>query len=218
MTEPMFAPGVLLETKERRSDEWELVPATISFCDILTTNTPLVVVDGDSEPIPAIQLIPGNLTRGDRVWVQRVPPSGVYIVSRAVNSGYVFSGIDAVAISTASTTYVASSRSQGVVFVAPTGGVVQINMRSSVVPSAGAEAWMSVRIGEGSSIGSGTVFQAASDSYALLVALASGGGDWGMMFPITGLTPGRVYNAQLQHRTSAGTSFWARRQIMVDPK
>ena len=218
-----YVPGMLTPTPDvpDRDDRWELVPATISFYDLLSTNPPLVVIDGDSEPLPAIQLINARLAVNDRVWVQRVPPGGLYIVGRAVNSGYVFSSVDDVAVSLgASASYAASSRSLGVAFLAPTSGVVEITIRASTAPAVAALAWTSVRIGEDSIVGSGTVFQAASDNYAILVVIgtAGNGGDFGTAFPISGLTPGRVYNAQMQHKTSSGTSFWSRRQIMVDPK
>jgi hypothetical protein len=75
---------------------------------------------------------------------------------------------------------------------------------------------MSVRIGEDSSIGSGTQFQAASDNFGLMLNVV-GTADIGTQFEITGLTPGLTYNAQLQHRTSAGTSFWSRREVIISP-
>jgi hypothetical protein len=194
--------------------QWGLRPATVS--NTTTAGVIEIVMDGDKNIITALSLI-GAVAEESRVWVLQIPPSGNYIVGDGYLSGQVSSAVDLTGVSTASTTYVVTARSLGVVFVAPASGKVVAQLRSSIAPAAGpASAWMSVRIGEDSSIGSGTQFQAASDNFGLMLNVV-GTADIGTQFEITGLTPGLTYNAQLQHRTSAGTSFWSRREVIISP-
>lgn len=192
--------------------QWGLRPATVSSANF--NDDIQVVMDGDTQAIPAISLI-GAVYADSRVWVLQIPPSGNYIVGAPYLSGSRSSGVSG-GNSTNSATYVATSSSHGVVFVAPASGSVDISIRASTAPAATAAAWMSVRIASGNSIGSGTEFQAASDSYALMLSGAVSS-DMGTSFQITGLTPGVTYNAQLQHRTTAGTSFWSRREVIIAP-
>jgi hypothetical protein len=195
--------------------QWQIRPGTVSS---VTENGPVnVFVDGDNNvATPAISLI-GAVSASARVWVLQVPPSGNYIIGTGYLDGQVSSGVGLTGVSTGSTTYAVTLTSLGRAFVAPASGKVIVHLRSSIAPAAGpATAWMSVRIGEGSVIGSGTVFQAASDNYALMLGV-TGSADVGTSFEVSGLTPGAVYNAQLQHRTSAGTSFWSRREVIISP-
>ena len=126
--------------------------------------------------------------------------------------------IDAGGVNTASVPYVplTATVSMGVVFSAPSSGKVAVHWRTSTAAAVGATAWTSFRLGLDDVIGAGTVVQAATDDVALLHS-AVAGADFGASSLLTGLTPGTVYNVQMQHRTSAGTSFWARREIMVIP-
>lgn len=202
------------ENANELSLQWGLRPATVTAYDD-TTGLVAATYDGDTDSIAMISLI-GNVSVAEKVHAIRIPPSGNYVVGRAQGSGTYSSGVSG-GNSTNSTSYVVTSSQWGTVFVAPGSGKVIVMLRSSVAPAAGpASAWMSPSIRLGNSLGSGTVFQAASDSYALMLAV-TGSADIGTQFEITGLTPGAEYNAELQHRTSAGTSFWSRREIIISP-
>lgn len=212
----LVAQGVrgVQENADELSLQWGLRPATVTAYDD-TTGLVAATYDGDVDAITMISLI-GNVAVDEKIHAIRIPPSGNYVVGRAQGSGAYSSGVSG-GTSTASTTYVVTASQWGKVFVAPGSGKVLMMIRSSVAPAAGpATAWMSPSIRLGDTLGSGTVFQAASDSYALMLGV-TGSADIGTQFQITGLSPGVEYNAELQHRTSAGTSFWSRREIIITP-
>jgi H-type lectin domain len=55
---------------------------TLSAASVVEGSDPtaaIVLVDGASEPVPAVSLL-GVLVNEGRVWVQAVPPSGLYVV------------------------------------------------------------------------------------------------------------------------------------------
>lgn len=216
MTSPdQIVLGAVEETKlnaENLDLTWGLRMAKVND---VTDSSIQVILDGDTSPIPALSLI-GTVTKNGRYWVLRIPPSGNYIVGIPYLSGRISSGLGASGVSTLSTSYVTTAISLGTAFVAPASGEVTCLIRASIAPAAGASAWMSVRVGTGTTVGSGTVIQAASDSYALMLAV-TGSADMGTSFELTGLTPGLSYNVELQHRTSTGTSFWSRREVIILP-
>lgn len=49
--------------------------------------TPTVMIDGDTVPIPAVSMV-GRVADGQRVFVFRIPPSGVYVVGRVGGSDF----------------------------------------------------------------------------------------------------------------------------------
>lgn len=104
----------------------------------------------------------------------------------------------------------------GVSFVAPTSGAVLILNTARINNSGVSTAYMSVRIGTGSSIGAGTVVQAASDDIAASVvntnAIVST-----HSYIHTGLTPGDTYNVQQQFRVASGTGTFASKRLHVTP-
>lgn len=125
--------------------------------------------------------------------------------------------VDPAGVSTTSLTYVplTGTFNPGVVFQAPASGRVLVHIRSSFAAAVGQTAWTSARIGTGNVVGAGTLVLAATDNNAVM---SPGSMDAGATFSVfTGLTPGTTYNAEMQHRTTGGTSFWARRQIIVEP-
>lgn len=194
--------------------QWGLRPGTVSEYDP-TTGIASVVYDGDvATSILSISMI-GNVTAGERIFGIRVPPSGNYVVGRGQGSGTYSSGVSA-GTSTNSTSYVVTASQWGVAFQAPGSGKIICMIRSSTAAAASAQAWMSPHFRTGDTLGSGTLFQAASDNYALMLALVAGS-DMGTQFEITGFTPGQWYNAELHHKTTTGTSFWSRREIIISP-
>lgn len=130
----------------------------------------------------------------------------------------VASGTDATGVSTASPAYVAlaGAFALGAVFTAATSGRALVHWRTSTAAAVGALAWTSFRLGLGSVIGAGTLVTAPSDNVAILSGNTSSF-DMGTSTLLTGLIAGTVYNVQMQHRTTAGTSFWGRREIIVVP-
>jgi hypothetical protein len=140
------------------------------------------------------------------------PVAGMYL-ARAVTST-----TDAAGVSTLSAAYVALTAgfNMGVAFFAPSSGKALCSWRASTAPAAGATAWSSFRLGLGVVVGAGAVVQAPTDNVALMLSV-TGSGDGGTSTLLLGLTPGAAYNVQMQHRTSVGTSFWARREITVIP-
>jgi len=59
--------------------KWGLRPAQVND---ITGNAVQIILDGDTNLVPAISLI-GNLAKGARVWALKIPPSGNYVVGFA---------------------------------------------------------------------------------------------------------------------------------------
>src|SRR5688500_3658001 len=116
-----------------------------------------------------------------------------------------------------SLTYIAGT-SCGTTFVAPTTGRVLVMWGGLLDHStAGRAMILSWRLGEGSSIGSGTVVMPADDTRSIQNVGVNdlGPGGW---HPVDGLTPGATYNIQLQHRvTVGGNGTVSRRSVIVQP-
>lgn len=128
----------------------------------------------------------------------------------------VSSGVDGTAVATTSGAFVplTGGFNVGVVFTAPTSGRVLIHFRTSQFAPGGSTAIASIRLGLDGVIGAGTLVQAASDNEAISGSSA----EFGTTIDFLNLTPGAVYNAEMQHRSSGGGNcFWARREIIVAP-
>lgn len=105
----------------------------------------------------------------------------------------------------------------GTAFIAPTSGRVLINFAAQLSHSGTGSAIISPVIREGSTVGSGTVFQAASDD-TMIQTVGSNAHRHGAAILVEGLTPGDTYNVRLEHKMfSAGTATAVRRQVIVQP-
>lgn len=122
-------------------------------------------------------------------------------------------------VTTTSTTFTTSGTDVAAAFTAPTTGRVNIFVSARMVNSSATSGTLiSPETRAGGTIGSGTVFEAASD--------ANGASHYGSTFArigimhhLTGLTPGAVYNTRLLMRTSnaADTASFANRQLTIMP-
>jgi len=125
---------------------------------------------------------------------------------------------------TSSSSFVAGSSPLGVVFVAPPSGNVFVSMRGYFSQTQNGQASiMSYAIRAGGTIGSGTVFAAASSDRALVCGRAVNASapaqlQSGIRDLFTGLTPGATYNARVEFEVTPGGGmdvFY--RQILVEP-
>ena len=105
----------------------------------------------------------------------------------------------------------------GVAFTAPTTGRVLVPFKGDLFNDTAAQfTVLSFVIREGSTVGSGTVFLAASDSRAI-VNTGTSPVQAGITELVTGLTPGTVYNVRLEHRVGANIGTILRRTVIVAP-
>jgi len=105
----------------------------------------------------------------------------------------------------------------GVAFVASTTGRACLDYSCNIANSTTATTAMTPVVREGSTVGSGTTFLAASDDNAVVI-LPGAGGDLvfgGRRLLVTGLTVGASYNVRLEHRVSAGTGTLSRRAVTI---
>jgi hypothetical protein len=99
---------------------------------------------------------------------------------------------------------------------------VTIHYATAGFGSAASEQKTAVRIGTGSTVGSGTEFYAADDK-DMIVFNNTGTGTTantygiGRVTEISGLTVGAVYNVQMRHKVTAGTGSWLYRVVKVVP-
>jgi hypothetical protein len=103
-----------------------------------------------------------------------------------------------------------------VVFTAPTSGRVLIHTAMRAINSATSGSLVAPETRLGSTIGVGTVVEAAADN----IGCASYGTTFqrqGATHLLTGLTAGASYNTRLLHRASAGTATFANRELIVSP-
>lgn len=117
---------------------------------------------------------------------------------------------------TTSTTYTATltgGTTCGKVFVAPASGTVMIYVTCNGF-NAGGASFCAPEVRAGGSIGSGTVFLAASDPKSWIV---QGGNSlaYTYVLPVTGLTAGSTYNVRMMFRVSAGTGTFAWKELTV---
>lgn len=127
--------------------------------------------------------------------------------------------------STTSTSYTATlsgSTTPQKAFVAPPSGKVLIHWSCYMTHSiASGFAHMSFEVRNGATLGSGTVFLAASDTNSIMTRVSDAGNDdvqFGSTKLVTGLTPGNSYNIQgLYKIVVAGTGTYINRRIIVQP-
>jgi hypothetical protein len=123
------------------------------------------------------------------------------------------------------TTYVAGSTVVGTTFVAPPSGKVYVTVGGRIqCQSAGNIFHLSAEVRTGSTVGSGTVIQAASAAQSL----GCGGNATGFTFSrvsgshrrlLTGLTPGDTYNVRTMHgcQAAGGTVDIYNRDLLIEP-
>lgn len=104
----------------------------------------------------------------------------------------------------------------GVAFVAPPSGKVTVHFHTAGFNSGANDNKTAIRIGTSSVVGGGTEVYAATDNDMILFTGAATYGI-GSFVPITGLTPGDVYNACMAHRVGAGNGSFLFRTIKVVP-
>lgn len=100
-------------------------------------------------------------------------------------------------------------------FIAPPSGAVTVELMTALELDTG-NAYMSFEVRNNN--GSGSVVLAGSDARAVSVQGADNA-QFSARYPVTGLTPGNTYWVQtLEKSSSAGTSSFFRRQLMVEPR
>jgi hypothetical protein len=105
----------------------------------------------------------------------------------------------------------------GVAFTAPTTGRVRIDFGGNLRNDTAAQfAALSFVVRTGSTVGSGTVFQAASDDKSI-VGTGTDPTTSSRQDLVSGLTPGDVYNVRLEHRAGANNGIILRRFVVVSP-
>lgn len=118
----------------------------------------------------------------------------------------------------ASGTYAAGSPAVGTSFTAPTTGRVIVSWNAFLdnATATTGQTYASWRLGTGSTVGSGTQVVAADDSRSILMTSQAQVRN-GASELVSGLTPGSVYNVQMQHRSANGTGDITWRHIIVQP-
>lgn len=107
----------------------------------------------------------------------------------------------------------------GVAFTAPTTGRVKVDWRGELDNNtAGSWTGLSYVVRTGNVVGSGTTFQVADHSRAIITYNPTHG-EFGMSDLVTGLTPGDAYNVRLEHLVGGGgaTGTLLRRAVTVTP-
>lgn len=120
--------------------------------------------------------------------------------------------------STTSVTYVNLATICGIDFVAPASGRVMLHYRSLLTCAGASFTFSAPQVAEGSTVGSGTVFLAASDDRAMFQPFGSTL-SLAASTLVEGLTPFATYNAVLMVRSSVGgvSVIASRREIDVVP-
>ena len=122
--------------------------------------------------------------------------------------------------SATNTSYTATLTGGGVAagtsFTAPLSGKVTIHFATAGFNSGANDNKTAVRVGTGATPGGGSTIYAATDDDMILFTGAATYGIAGFT-EVSGLTPGTVYNAQMQHRVSGGTGSWLFKRIKVVP-
>lgn len=105
----------------------------------------------------------------------------------------------------------------GTAFTAPPSGKVAIHWATSLSNNSSPNvAQCSPAVRTGSTVGSGTTFQAAGATTAIT---SVGNIRAGATILVTGLTAGSLYNVALEHRAfSAGTATFLERHVIVSPQ
>lgn len=114
-------------------------------------------------------------------------------------------------------TFTTSNTPAAVAFVAPPSGVVLIHLRSWLDNNLTAgRTYLSWVLRTGSTIGSGTVFLAASDARAMH-NMSAEDNEYGATFYVSGLTAGNNYNVRNAGRVTSGTGESQNRELIVQP-
>lgn len=126
--------------------------------------------------------------------------------------------------STTSTTFVAGASPLGVVFTAPTSGIVFVTLSAYMGQTNSTnEAVVSFAVRTGGTIGSGTVVLGPSGDRSLVcgmavVTSAPARLQASRRYPVTGLTTGSTYNVRVEFATSpAGTCEVFKRELLIEP-
>jgi hypothetical protein len=119
-------------------------------------------------------------------------------------------------VSTSFVTALTGGTTCGVSFTAPLSGKVNVFLYSRQRNSGANATLLSVRLGTGTVVDSGTEVTAANDNSVTQIA---GTTDMGAstLVPFTGLFAGFSYNVVLKHRVTAGTGTYASRKVVVVP-
>jgi hypothetical protein len=122
---------------------------------------------------------------------------------------------------TTSTSYTATltgGTACGVAFVAPASGKVTVHSSATLLNSTTGLSYVSFEIRAGGSIGSGTLFLAASDANAVQ-HVSTSVENQGKGIQVTGLVPGAVYNCRQMFKvgTAATTSTFNNKHLSVNP-
>lgn len=127
---------------------------------------------------------------------------------------------DTTDINTTSTSYTFGTAGQelGAEFIAPTSGVVIVQV-SAVAnnSSAGANIFLTPEVREGTATSGSAVTTEHDDNSARFVGGTNPSGGAGRAVPVTGLTAGSTYTAWCKHRVSSGTGTWNSRSVTVWP-
>lgn len=121
---------------------------------------------------------------------------------------------------TASTSYTATltgGTACGFAFVAPPTGFILVHNSCEQSPGGTIYNWTDFEIRTGGSVGSGTVFRAASDASAIRAADPNNI-RMTATTPITGLTPGSTYNVRQQFKVNSGTGTFSNKNLSVQPQ
>lgn len=121
------------------------------------------------------------------------------------------------------TTYTLGGATCGTSFTAPTSGSVKITWgaRMNLNSATAVRLLVSAQVASGSSVGSGTVVDAANDGSALEIGVdANSRLEASKVRVVTGLTAGSVYNVALYHRNVTSVASAATitdREVYVEP-
>lgn len=114
---------------------------------------------------------------------------------------------------TTSATYVSIGTQCGMAFTAPASGAVMVDWFSELKTSvAGNVAACTIEVRTGSTVGSGTLVVTASDALPLVRNDTDRDICSSAWYPVTGLTPGSVYNVRLMHRSDGTRTLSAGRR------
>lgn len=117
---------------------------------------------------------------------------------------------------TTSGTYVSIGTQCGKAFTAPASGAVLINWATELkTGTAAAVAACTPEVRTGSTVGSGTVVYAASDSNPLAQNTNTNIATAAAITLVTGLTPGASYNARLMYRSNSSATLTAGRRTIT---
>jgi len=149
-----------------------------------------------------------DLLAGTTVNALDTPPT----VADSVATGFTFTH----------TTYAITGETDtvGVAFMACTTGRANLDYSCSLTNSSVDATFMTPVVREGTTVGSGTSFLAASDDNAVVAEPGTASTDvtfGGRRFLLTGLTPGSSYNVRMEHRVAGSTGTLARRAVTVSP-